>query len=157
MALSDWAMPAMGTPQMAISTIKEEWKCVSMEHLEQSVMWVGTSWMPKWLVANLAIMVSTDAYVIQCSLKYVILLFLGAQVLNGSNLGPWYGSVFLENVTCNGTERLGIECLTPGSGIVTSPECYNPNRTAGVRCFTGKQESSNCHLTITVKITLDAV
>ena len=61
MALSDWAMPAMGTAQMAIPTIKEEWRCVSTEHLEQSVMWAGTSWMPKWLVANLAIMVSADA------------------------------------------------------------------------------------------------
>ena len=130
----------MGTPQMAIPTIKGEWRCVSMERLEQSVMWGGTSWMPKWLVVNLAIMVSTDAYIIECSLKYVILLFLGAQVLNGSNLAPWYGSIFLENVTCNGTERLGIECVTPGPGVVTSPECSNPYRTAGVRCFTGKHE-----------------
>ena len=88
-------------------------------------------------------MVSTDAYLFQCSLKYVIFLFflsffLGAQVLNGSNLAPWYGSVFLENVMCNGTERLGIECVTPGPGVVTSPECYNPNRTAAVRCFQGE-------------------
>ena len=111
-----------------------------MEHLEQSVMWAGTSWMPKWLVVNLVTMVSTDAYLIQSSFNYVILLFLGAQVLNGSNLEPWYGSVFLENVTCNGTESLGTECVTPGPGVVTSPECYNPYRTAGVRCFTGKQE-----------------
>ena len=78
--------------------------------------------------------------IIQSNLKYVILLFLGAQVLNGSNFGLCYGSVFLENVTCNGSESLGIECLTPGPGGVTSPECFNPNRTAGVRCFTGKQD-----------------
>ena len=29
-----------------------------MEHLEQSVMWAGMSWMPKWLAVNLASMVS---------------------------------------------------------------------------------------------------
>ena len=28
-----------------------------MEHLEQSAMWAGTSWMPKWLAVNLASMV----------------------------------------------------------------------------------------------------
>ena len=87
-------------------------------------------------------------YIIEYSLKYVILLFSGAQVLNGSNLEPWYGSVFLENVMCNGTESLGIECLTPGPGGVTSPECYNPNRTAGVRCFTGKQDYPGCSIII---------
>ena len=62
----------------------------------------------------------------------------GSQVLNGSNFAPWYGSVFLENVMCNGTERLGIECVTSGPGVVTSPECSNPNRTAAVRCFQGE-------------------
>ena len=65
----------MGTPQMLLSTVKEEWRCVSTEHMEQSAMWAGTSWMPKWLVVNLAIMVSTDVYLFQCSLKYVILFF----------------------------------------------------------------------------------
>ena len=49
-------MPAMGT-MAAITMVKEEWKCVSMECLEQSVMWAGTSWMPKWLAVNLASMV----------------------------------------------------------------------------------------------------
>ena len=63
------------------------------------------------------------------------IIFTESQVLNGSNLPPWYGPVFLENVMCNGTERIGIECFTPGPGIVTSPECYDPYRTAGVRCF----------------------
>ena len=66
------------------------------------------------------------------------MFFLGAQVVNGSNLAPWYGSVFLENVSCNGTETLGIQCVTPGPGVVTSPECYNPNRTAAVQCFQGE-------------------
>ena len=61
-------------------------------------------------------------------------------MLNGSTLAPWYGSVFLENVTCNGTERFGFQCNTPGPGVVTSPECYNPNRTAGVRCFRSELE-----------------
>ena len=59
-------------------------------------------------------------------------------MLNGSNFAPWNGSVFLENVMCNGTERLGIECVTPGPGVVTSPECSNPNRTAAVQCFRSK-------------------
>ena len=57
---SGWVIAAMGTPQMVLPTVREEWRCVSTEHLEQSVMWAGTSWMPKWLVVNLAIMVSTD-------------------------------------------------------------------------------------------------
>ena len=66
--------------------------------------------------------------------------FNSSQVLNGSNLAPWYGSFFLENVMCNGTERFGIDCVTPGPGVVSSPECYNPNRTAGVRCFRSELE-----------------
>ena len=39
---------------------------------------------------------------------------------------------------CNGTERFGVQCNTPGPGVITNQECYNPNRTAGVRCITGK-------------------
>ena len=54
---------AMCTPQMVLYTIKEEWRCVSMEHLEQSVMWAGTSWMLKWLVGNLVSLVSKDSCV----------------------------------------------------------------------------------------------
>ena len=57
------------------------------------------------------------------------------QALNGSNFGPWYGPVYLENVMCNGTERFGFQCNTPGPGVITNQECYNPNRTAGVRCI----------------------
>jgi len=57
------------------------------------------------------------------------------QALNGSSLGPWYGPVYLENVMCNGNERFGIQCNTPGPGVITNPECYNPYRTAGVRCI----------------------
>jgi len=72
---SGWVIPAMGTPQMVLSTFREEWRCVSMKHMEQSVMWAGTSWMPKWLVVNMAIMVSTDTYLIQCNLKYIIFFF----------------------------------------------------------------------------------
>ena len=49
-------MPAMGT-MAATTMVKEEWKCVSMERLEQSVMWAGTSWMPKSLAVNLVSMV----------------------------------------------------------------------------------------------------
>ena len=37
---------AMGT-MAATTMVKEEWRCISMEHLEQSVMWAGTNWMPK--------------------------------------------------------------------------------------------------------------
>ena len=57
-------MPAMGTIAVT-STVREEWRCVSMEHLEQSVMWAGTSWMPKWLAVNLASMVSSH-YITSC-------------------------------------------------------------------------------------------
>ena len=57
------------------------------------------------------------------------------QALNGSNFGPWYGPVYLENVMCNGTERFGFQCNTPGPGVIANQECYNPNRTAGVRCI----------------------
>ena len=57
------------------------------------------------------------------------------QALNGSNFGPWYGRVYLENVMCNGTESFGFQCNTPGPGVITNQECYNPNRTAGVRCI----------------------
>ena len=46
-------MPVLGTIA-ATCMLKEEWRYVSTERLEQSVMWAGTSWMPKWLVANLA-------------------------------------------------------------------------------------------------------
>ena len=63
------------------------------------------------------------------------IIFTESRVLNGSNLAPWYGSVFLENVTCSGTERFGFQCNIPGPGGVTSPECSNPYRTAGVQCF----------------------
>ena len=47
----------MGT-MAATTMVREEWRCVSTEHLEQSVMWAGTSWMPKWLVGNLVSIVS---------------------------------------------------------------------------------------------------
>ena len=47
-----------------------------MEHLEQSVMWAGTSWMPKWLAVNLTSMVGnnclvleTEIYKIHCSYR----------------------------------------------------------------------------------------
>ena len=67
------------------------------------------------------------------------LIFLAeSQALNGSNFGPWYGPVYLENVMCNGTESFGFQCNTPGPGVITNQECYNPNRTAGVRCITGE-------------------
>ena len=36
-------IPAMGHPQLVLSTFREEWRCVLMEHLEQSVMWAGTN------------------------------------------------------------------------------------------------------------------
>ena len=58
-----------------------------------------------------------------------------AQALNGSNLAPWNGPVFLENVMCNGTETFGIQCDIPGPGVITNQECFNPDRTAGVRCI----------------------
>jgi len=58
-----------------------------------------------------------------------------AQALNGSNLEPWYGPVYLENVMCNGTERFGFQCSTTDLGVITNPECYNPYRTAGVQCM----------------------
>ena len=57
------------------------------------------------------------------------------QALNRSNLGPWYGPVFLENVVCNGTESYGFQCNSSGPGVITNSECYNPNRTAGARCI----------------------
>jgi len=57
------------------------------------------------------------------------------QALNGSNFGVWYGPVFLENVMCNGTETFGFQCNSSGPGVITNPECYNPNRTAGARCI----------------------
>ena len=66
---SGWVIAAMCTTQMVLPTVREEWRCVSMKHMEQSVMWAGTSWMLKWLVVNLAIMVSTDAYLIQLTLS----------------------------------------------------------------------------------------
>ena len=44
---------------------------------------------------------------------------------------------------CNGTESFGFQCNTPGPGVITNPECYNPNRTAGVQCITS--EYSVCH------------
>ena len=71
------------------------------------------------------------------SSDYDIATYLPAETraLNGSNLGPWFGPVFLENVMCNGTETFGFLCNTPGPGVITSPECYNPNRTAGARCI----------------------
>ena len=56
-------------------------------------------------------------------------------MLNGSNFAAWYGSVFLEIVMYNGTERLGFQCVTPGPGVVNIPECFNPYWTAGVQCF----------------------
>ena len=71
------------------------------------------------------------------------IIFSESQVLNGSNLPPWYGPVILENVMCNGTERIGIECATPGPGVVTSPECYDPYRTAGVQCFGSEYMEEN--------------
>ena len=42
----------------ATTMVREELRCVSTEHLEQSVMWAGTSWMPKWLAGNLVSIVS---------------------------------------------------------------------------------------------------
>ena len=56
-------------------------------------------------------------------------------MLNGSNFAAWYGSVFLEIVMYNGTERLGFQCVTPGPGVVNILECFNPYRTAAVQCF----------------------
>ena len=44
---------------------------------------------------------------------------------------------------CHGTESFGFQCNTPGPGVITNPECYNPNRTAGVQCITS--EYSVCH------------
>ena len=136
----------MGT-MAATTMVKEEWRCVSTEHLEQSVTWAGTSWMPKWLAVNLVLTVSfkvpiTSVTIFASSQTAIVRIIVptGSQVLNSSNLEPWYGSVFLENVTCNGTERFGFQCLTPGPGVVTSPECYYPDRTAGVRCFRSELE-----------------
>ena len=47
-----------------------------MKHLEQSVMWAGMSWMPKWLAVNLTSMVGnnrlvleTNIYKIHCSYR----------------------------------------------------------------------------------------
>ena len=60
-----WVMPAMGTIAVT-STVRGEWRCVSTEHLEQSVMLAGTSWMPKWLAVNLASIVSKDSC-LKCS------------------------------------------------------------------------------------------
>ena len=57
------------------------------------------------------------------------------RALNGSYFEPRYGPVFLENVMCNGTERFGFQCNTPGPGVINDPECYYPNRSAGVRCI----------------------
>jgi len=37
------AIPATDLPQLVPSMFREEWRCVSMEHLEQSVMWAGTN------------------------------------------------------------------------------------------------------------------
>ena len=48
------AIPAMDLPQLVPSMSREEWRCVSMEHLEQSVMWAGTNQMLKLLAVNLA-------------------------------------------------------------------------------------------------------
>lgn len=69
-----------------------------------------------------------------------------AQVVNGSNFGPWNGPVFLENVMCAGTEAVGTECPTPGVGVITDPECNNPSRTAGVRCIASELSKTVCSL-----------
>ena len=50
----DLAIPAVDLPQLVPSTMREEWRCALMEHLEQSVMWAGTNWMLKLLAVNLA-------------------------------------------------------------------------------------------------------
>ena len=49
---------------------------------------------------------------------------------------------------CNGTERLGIECVNPGPGVVTSPECSNPYRTAGVQCFRSECNSQQAAVSV---------
>ena len=48
------AMSTTDLPLLVPSTIREEWRCALMEHLEQYVMWAGTSWMLKLLAVNLA-------------------------------------------------------------------------------------------------------
>jgi len=50
----DLVIPAVGLPQLVPSTMREEWRCALMEHLEPSVMWAGTNWMLKLLAVNLA-------------------------------------------------------------------------------------------------------
>ena len=47
---------------------------------------------------------------------------------------------------CNGTESFGFQCNTPGPGVITNQECYNPNRTAGVRCITGESRKVTLHV-----------
>ena len=47
-------MAVTGLRLLVPSTMKEEWRCALMEHLEQSVMWAKTNWMLKLLAVNLA-------------------------------------------------------------------------------------------------------
>jgi len=70
------------------------------------------------------------------------------RALNGSYFEPRYGPVFLENVMCNGTERFGFQCNTPGPGVISDPECYFPNRSAGVRCIASEYSVSFSSLEI---------
>jgi len=126
-----------------------------MEHLEQSVMWAGTNWMLKLLAVNLASTQQVSVgrhpcFVTTLETPTPPLIFpTESQALNGSDVGPWYGPVYLENVMCNGTERFGFQCSTPGPGVITSPECYNANRTAGVRCITGELNKGTDFLQLT--------
>ena len=74
----------------------------------------------------------------------LLILPTESEALNGTSLDPWYGPVFLENVMCNGTETFGYQCATPGAGVITNPECYYPNRTAGVRCTMSEWSKVTC-------------
>ena len=106
-------------------------------------MWAGTSWMPKYHAVIWASMVSTawsTRLLTSSESAFELMFSTESQVLNGSNFGPWDGPIYFENVMCNGTEPVGVPCITPGIGVVTNPECFNPYRTAAVRCYLSELE-----------------
>ena len=52
--------------------VKEEWRCVSMEHLVQSVVWADMSWLLVHVNANHAIpsdLSQTDSFLLSIALE----------------------------------------------------------------------------------------
>jgi len=116
--------------------MKAEWRSASTMHGALCVMTPGEVQMPLWCVDNwvsqLQVLVGVSILVYFIQLRYIYCVFVptDAVAFGSAHFGAGTGSIYLDEVSCTGSESSLIDCSRS-----SSIRCYSGHsEDAGVRC-----------------------